>query len=428
MARLVVIRGSDVGRVVALPSYPCVIGREDGCDVVIDDARMSRQHAVIRIARGTWMVRDLDTSNGTHVAARRTEGWTPIEDGARIQMGRTLFRLEEGTPEAPTEPADALPDVPGYEVLEVVGSGATGTVYRARREALGRIEAVKVLSTNLAQSARHVREFVKEARAAAALSHPHVVRVYDVGESGGLHWLSMEFMEGGTVEDLLLTRAGSRLPWREAVALASAAALGLAYVHRQGYVHRDIKPANLLLDADGVVKLGDLGTAVHVDAALAQRIGTPHFMSPEQARREPVTRASDVYALGATLYRMLAGRTPHRGDDLRAIVRAVADDEPTPIERLCRNLPAEVAQAVHEMMARDPHERPTDAGDVGRHLAEALEDVQTSRASRRAARRRRGVLGDWTARIVLLIAVAAALYLMRDAVIAGLREILDVLF
>ncbi len=432
MARLIVVRGADVGREIVLPAYPSVIGREAGCDIVLDDPRASRQHAVIRIERGAWVLRDLETENGTHVDGRRAEGWTPLERGARIQVGRTLLRFEgdahgDAPPPLPARGEGAragFPDIPGYEILERVGMGAGGTVYRARQRALDRLEAVKVLSPKLAERPGHVDRFIAEARAAAALSHPNVIPVYDVGAAGGMHYFTMEFMEGGTVEDLLLTRPGSRLPWRDAVALASAAARGIAYVHQQGFVHRDVKPANLLLDARGIVKLGDMGTVVRVDDAARQRIGTPHFMSPEQARREAVTRASDVYSLGATLYRMLAGRTPHKGADLRDIIRAVGEDEPFPIERLCRGLPDEVTRAVHEMMARDPRARPTDAAAVGQRLAAALDDVAVARRSRKRARRVRSGLSDWGIRLLLMAAVAAALWFVREPLLEALHDAL----
>ncbi|MCE9636778.1 MAG: protein kinase [Planctomycetes bacterium] len=440
MARLKVLKGADVGAALALPVYPSVLGRDEGCDLVVDDPRASRQHACFRFFDDAWQVRDLETSNGTFVNDRKVAGWTALRTGARVRVGRTELVFEDDAqvplpaerssvgaagqvaptpPDIPRDvanPVSRVPVIPGHEVFEPVGKGATGIVYRGRQSNLGRAVAIKVLDPSLARAADYVERFVREAQAAAALSHPHVVPVYDVGEHGGVHYFTMEFMEGGTVEDLLLAAPGSRLAWREAVRIAGAAAAGVAYLHAQGFVHRDIKPANLLLDARRDVKLGDMGTVVRADDHAAQRIGTPHFMSPEQAGRRPVTRASDVYSLGATLYRMLSGATPHHGRDQREILADVESGTPPPIERLCPGLPDEVVQVVHEMMARDPSARPVDAGDVGRRLEAALLDIRTSRDESRRSRRFRSEVSSWVTPLLILAVIGGVLWWYRDRV------------
>jgi hypothetical protein len=225
----------------------------------------------------------------------------------------------------------------------------------------------------------------------------------------------MEFMEGGTVEDRLLAAPESRLPWREAVRYVADAAAGLAHLHQNGLAHRDVKPANLLLDARGTVRLGDLGTLVRVDEAAGERIGTPHYMSPEQARRRPVSRASDVYSLGATLYRMLAGHPPHHGANVQEIVDSVAHEPPPPLGRIRPDVPAEVVALVEEMMADDPAARPADAADLGRRLAETLKEVKASAAAVRRGRRVRASLTGWVAAAVLV--GCAAFAFLRPAVV-----------
>ncbi len=447
MARLVVTRGPGSGRSYELPAYPAVIGREAGCEFVVEDPRASRQHACVRLREGRYEVRDLDTPNGTFVGNERISGWTPLAHGTTLRLGHSVLRFEDPPPPRATAPTPtpaaapsaaaraaaspsaaapaaaapvatpvsgtAFPRVPGHDVLEQVGAGAGGTVYRARQRTLERDVALKVLAPALAQRPRFVERFVAEARAAAALSHPHVVPVYDVGESDGVHWFTMEFMAGGTVEQVLADAPDGRLPWRDAVALASAAARGLAYLHEQGFVHRDVKPANLLLDPTGLVKLGDMGTLTRADDADAARIGTPHYMSPEQARGEPVTRASDVYSLGATLYRMLAGRTPHADGDGRAVLRAVASERPPDLARFAPRVPAEVLDAVAEMMAPDAAARPTDAGAVGERLAAALVDVHVSRTEGRRARRLRRGLSEVLIRfLAILVGVAGLVWFL----------------
>ena len=400
MARLVVTSGSENGRVVDLPAYAIVFGRDPACDVLLDDPRASRQHACIQLRHGEWCVRDLGSANGTTLDGKPVTDWTPLRHGALLRIGRTALRVEDEAPPAP--PRGDLPLLPGYEVLERVGLGATGTVYRARQIALDRIVALKVLAPRYAADPETVERFVREARAAAAISHPHVVPVYDVKHHGDLHYFSMEFMEGGTVEDLLLSAPESRLPWRQAVRIVSSAAAGLAHLHANGLVHRDIKPANLLLDRERVVKLGDLGTLVRADEALGERIGTPHFMSPEQARRKAVTRASDVYSLGATLYRMLAGRTPHVGQTVDEVLQHVANETPTPLAELRPEIPREVSRLVESMMSRDQRARPADAKVLAREFEATLVDIRQAAQSARQSRRLRASLTGWVIAVAIL--------------------------
>jgi len=434
MARLRIIQGNDEGKVFELPAFAWVIGRGSKSDVLLDDPRSSREHACIRLHHGKWMVRDLGTPNGTFVNRAQLDGWQPIQHADEVRVGHTLMRFEDevrpasppsGGPGAPKTTIRPLPDqveIPGYRVYDKIGDGATGSVYRARQLSLDRLVAIKVLSPALAKKAAYVERFEREARAAAELSHDHVVPVYGVGHHKGLHYFTMELMAQGTVEDRLLDAPGSKLPWPEAVALISDAANGLAHVHQHGLVHRDIKPDNLLLDDDGCVKLGDLGTLVREADAQGVRIGTPHFMSPEQARRERVTRASDVYSLGATLYRMLTGTTPHKGENVREIVRAVAFDKPHPIEALREGLPRVVADEINAMMSRDPAQRPVDAGEVGKRLAAALQDVHAGRQMRRRDRRRKATSQDIAIRVVLLAVVGGALFALREPIQNGMRQ------
>ncbi len=424
MARLVFRSGGKKGEAVELPDYACVLGRDEHCDIILADPRSSRQHACIRERRGAWVVRDLGTNNGTFVDGERADDWTRLRHGVHIRIGRTVLKFDTGAAdEAVAQQAAPVGlQVPGFDLLESIGNGATGVVYRARQLSLQRVVAMKVLSSKLAADPVQVERFVREAQAAAELSHPHVVPVYDVGEHEGTRYFTMELMEQGTVEDRLLAARGGKLPWRDAVAMVSAAAIGLAHIHEHGLVHRDIKPANLLLDVHGVVKLGDLGTLTREDEGTRARIGTPHFMSPEQAQRRPVTRASDVYAMGATLYRLLSGQTPHHGRNVEEIVRNVATEVPPPIQAVRPGLPAEVVDVVNQMMARDPTRRPTDAADVGRRLAMALAGVHQSREATRGARRRRSATTQWAVRGAVLVASLIGIWLLREPVMRALRE------
>lgn len=444
MARLVIRSGNEVGRTLSVPAYPVVLGRGTSCDLAIDDGRVSRQHAAIRLHGEEWQIRDVGTPNGTVVNGARIADWTPLPHASVIRIGSTELVFEDpeaqadrawsaSAPARPTEssepssavaaPPAGLPVIPGFDVERALGRGATGMVYRARQLSLNRPVAVKVLSAAYAASPDRVASFQREAQAMAAVSHPHVVQVFDVGHHAGTHFFTMELMEGGTVEEKLLASPESKLPWREAVRIASDAATGLAHLHERGLVHRDVKPGNLLLDGKGGVKLGDLGTLIRVDDAANARIGTPHFMSPEQAGRRQVTRASDVYSLGATLYRMLAGRTPFLGATKEEIMEHVAGGLPTPIRSLCPDIPAEVAAAVEHMMAKDPAERPADAAEVGARLAAALDEVRENRVVvRTQQRRRREASGCLTSSILALALLGAGAFVWRDEIRSFLRE------
>ncbi len=202
-----------------------------------------------------------------------------------------------------------------------------------------------------------MRRFEAEARAAAALNHPNVVTVYDVGEHAGVHYLSMEYMDRGTLEDRV-QREGA-LPWKAVLEILRDAAGGLAYAESRGIVHRDLKPANLMQNHAGATKIADLGLATHIEAEEQQSaekkvFGTAHFMAPEQARGEKVDHRSDLYALGATAYRLLTAHTPYEGATSRDILRAMLREDPRPIAALKADVPAPVIALVERLMRKDP--------------------------------------------------------------------------
>jgi serine/threonine protein kinase len=252
-----------------------------------------------------------------------------------------------------------------YDLIRELGSGGMGAVWEAEDQLLGRRVAVKVLGSEDAKTSRAVRRFRREARSAARLSGPHIATVYDVGEDAGSPYLVMELVDGETLADRL-TRKG-RLDPHEAAWTAAAIADALEIAHREGVVHRDVKPANVMVTTSGEVKVMDFGIA----AAVAERdgptdattsvdgvVGTPSYLSPEQARGEPVTPRSDVYALGAVLYEMLGGRPPFVRSTPVATALAHVHDDPQPIEELVPDAPPQVAAACAAALAKDPADRP----------------------------------------------------------------------
>jgi len=250
-----------------------------------------------------------------------------------------------------------------YRLVRMIGSGGMGTVWEAEDETLGRPVAVKVLSESLAAGERAVRRFEREAKAAARLSGPYIAAVYDFGRSEGRPYIVMELVRGETLADRL-AREGP-LPAQEASRIATQVAEALEEAHAAGIVHRDVKPGNVMLTPSGDVRVMDFGIAA---AAWAERVttsglvlGTPSYLAPEQAKSEKTTPASDVYALGAMLYEMVAGRPPFVAETPVAVALAHIRDDPLPLDQVAEGVPPNLASASMAALAKDPTERPPSA-------------------------------------------------------------------
>src|SRR5262245_11570807 len=242
--------------------------------------------------------------------------------------------------------ADELPGVPGYEIESILGRGGMGLVYKARQLKLNRPVALKMLLAGSFAARPEIARFRREAEAVAALRHPHVVQIYDVGDFEGRPYFTMEFMEGGSLAEKL---RGTPQPAAAAVAMIASLAGAVQYAHQAGIVHRDLKPGNILLAADGTPKIGDFGLARHFEGEAGltltgTRVGTPSYMAPEQAQGKPsaVGPAADVYALGAILYEMLTGRPPFRGETASDTERQVIADQPVSPVRLNPRVPRDL--------------------------------------------------------------------------------------
>jgi serine/threonine protein kinase len=256
-----------------------------------------------------------------------------------------------------------------YTLIEPLGHGGMAEVWLARDGRLERDVAVKFMAANLTDDAEFLVRFFAEAQAVARISHPNVVAVLDFGELEGRPYLVMECVHGGALGDL----TGEPMSPERAVEVVTGAARGAGAAHRAGLVHRDVKPANILLDDSGHAKLADFGIA---SSAMSERltatgtaIGSPHYISPEQASARSVTAASDVYSLGAVLYELLTGRPPFEGDNVTAIAIAHVEEPPVPPGERVEGLPQHLDEIVLACLAKDPAARPPD----GNALAEALE-------------------------------------------------------
>jgi serine/threonine-protein kinase len=255
-------------------------------------------------------------------------------------------------------------NIGGFRILGMLGRGGMGVVHRALQVSMGREVALKVLDERIARDPRLSDRFLREARIAARVNHPHVVTVYDGGRDGDLLFLAMELMSGGDA-DRLRVAAGGALPPRRALEIIRDGARGLAALHAVGLLHRDIKPANIFINADGAAKLADLGLSRPVEAGRDQLTsasdlhGTPAFMSPEQAQGGALDIRSDIYALGASLYCLIAGHPPYRGDTAMAVAIKAATG-PFPDPATVPGMPAAVAALIRTATALDPAARHAD--------------------------------------------------------------------
>jgi serine/threonine protein kinase len=312
----------------------------------------------------------------------------------------------------PTDRPDSLGRLGHYEILDVVGKGAMGIVLRAFDEKLHRVVAVKVLADALAGSKEARQRFVREARAAAAVSHDHVVGIYAVEDAGPVPYLVMQFVGGKTLQDKI--DQGGPLPLAETLRIGLQIAEGLAAAQRHGLIHRDIKPANILLE-NGVerVKITDFGLArTAADAHLTASgflVGTPAYMSPEQADGQPVDHRSDLFSLGSVLYAMCAGQPPLRAGSAMGVLRRVCDEAPRPLRDVNAAVPEWLAAVVAKLQAKRPADRYGSAAEVAAVLSQRLAELQSGTVLRPDPMRpeRRPVLG-WAA-VVLLVAATAAI-------------------
>ncbi len=330
----------------------------------------------------------------------------------------------------PSDDPQSLGRLGSYEILGLVGRGGMGVVMKAYDPSLKRVVAVKSLTPALAFDAVARRRFTKEAQAAAAVCHDHVVNIHAVDESGSLPYLVMQFIPGPSLQQKL-DRDGP-LGIKEILRIGMQVASGLAAAHAQGLIHRDIKPSNILLENSVErVKITDFGLARVIDDAslsdLGTIAGTPGYMSPEQARGEMLDRRSDLFSLGSLLYAMCTGRAPFRAESALAVLKKVNEEEPRPIRSRNAEVPEWLVAIIAKLMAKRPGDRYQSASEVaevlGLHLAHlqqptslaplasaGLPGLPDSRRPGRGVRRPRAILAAMAGGIVLL-AVPALLTL-----------------
>ena len=269
-----------------------------------------------------------------------------------------------------------------YEIVAELGKGAMGVVYRANDPMLNRVVAIKTINTAEAGEegmAEYEARFYTEAKAAGGLNHQNIVIVYDIGKSGNLVYMAMEYVEGRELREMLVE--GQSVPVVQAVDIAAQVGEGLAYAHQHHVVHRDIKPANILVTVDGRAKIADFGIARMRSSETRTQtgiiLGSPKYISPEQVVGKRADHRSDIFSLGVILYQCLTGSTPFNGDGLSALMYQITNHDPAPPSAVNPQVPVMLDYIVAKVLAKTPEARYQSAADFANDLRECRMQMET---------------------------------------------------
>src|SRR6476620_9257586 len=273
-----------------------------------------------------------------------------------------------------------------YRILRKLGTGGMANVYLAEDEVLGRHVAIKILNDRHAGDEQFGERFRREAKNAASLSHPNIVSIYDRGEAEGTYYIAMEYLDGRSLKELILSRGPA--PVSVAIDYARQILAALRFAHRNGIVHRDIKPHNVLVDSEGHVKVTDFGIARAGASQMTEEgsiIGTAQYLSPEQPRGTPVDQTSDLYSLGIVLYELLTGQVPFTGDTPVEIAMKHLSTIPEPPSARRDDVPPNVDMVVLRALAKDPSDRFQSAEEMDAELERVARGLDVSRETEEAA-------------------------------------------
>ena len=300
--------------------------------------------------------------------------------------GRAIGQIEIG--------AEVLParEVGRYQILDKLGEGAMATVYKAFDPSINRALVIKFLHGNLSAIADYRQRFLREAKAAGILSHPNIVTIYDVGEIEKRPYIAMELLGGGPLDEMMPT--GTEMPLRDALLISLQLANALDYAHSKGIFHRDIKPANIIRLADGkTIKLADFGIALVAAGEASDRtaagtiMGTPHYMSPEQARGETVDARSDLWAVGVILYQLLTGKRPFHAESIATLMLRITQQAPQPVGELRAEIPASLRRVIARSLNKQPGKRYQSGQELADALRRVLQEIAPAQSAGRAKRR-----------------------------------------
>jgi len=303
-----------------------------------------------------------------------------------------------------------------YQVVDEIGQGSMGVVYRAHDPQINRHIALKLLRQDRVTSEELVQRFFKEAQAMGGLSHPNIATVYDTGQDHGTIFIAMEILRGTSLKDLMREK---KLNLNEIVHIGVQVAEALDFAHRKGIVHRDIKPSNIIIDPNGNAKITDFGIAHIEDPTLTQQtipgqiLGTPLYMSPEQVMSNPVDGRSDLYSLGVILYEMTTGTPPFKGDNIAAIFQSILQETPRAPELDGSAVSRNLSNLIMKSLNKDPAKRFQTGLEMAQPLKGCLQRRQsdTMRGVRRPAKRKR-IFPAILAAIILIGAAAGAFYFL----------------
>lgn len=382
-ASLYVLSGPGQGGRIALTTPSVRIGRRQDSEIPIDAPLVSRQHAIIAYQNGSWRLLDQESTNGTWVNGQRiTEHSLQAND--HIGIGATVFVFQlvgaERTPSpqpilAPVErprPSTAavarIHDLSNYD-LSVVGRGGEGVVYRGVARADGSVVAIKILES---QDPYLERKFRQVGMMGKQLQHPHIVAIYHFGQHDGTYYIIMEYVDGGSLRDRM--QVNTPFPPAEAIRVLGQTCEALDYAHRQQVVHRDIKPSNILFDGANQVKLSDFGIARILSqptvTQMGMILGTPEYMSYEQARGASATAQSDIYSLGVVAYQLFTGQLPFDGSgpDAWRILDKHLKEKPRPPRQVNPSLAPAIATAIMRALEKDADKRFRTGAEFARAL------------------------------------------------------------
>ncbi len=392
--QLLFIKGPDEGRTVPLePGQKLLVGRGESCQLAIHDAHVSRSHCKIEVRSNEVILTDAGSKYGTLVNGIRVEKHQ-LSPGDRIALGETEIRFCLATDpadatvppkkESPvvTElsavtpiPAAAGSDLRGlvgrtierYQISDVIARGMTGTIFRAHDNKYNRLVALKILYPELSDDDTEVARFIRAMKTMLPIKHENIVRLYGAGKSGGYCWTAMELIEGPSVAGMIeKLGVGGMLDWEFAFRISRHIARALEVAHEHKIVHRNITPSNILVrDSDRVAKLGDLmlakaleGTRAETITRAGELVGQLAYMSPEEANRgRDIDTRADIYKLGVTVYRLVAGRNPFEAPNTAELLRKIREGSPVPPTKYQLSVAPLFEGVILKMLAADRNAR-----------------------------------------------------------------------
>ena len=309
----------------------------------------------------------------------------PDQTRIRPAFGDSLPRSAQPDSDARYGNSTTFQQAGRYQILERIGKGAMATVYKAYDPSIDRTLAIKFLHQDLCVEEEQRSRFLREAKAAGGLAHPNIVTIYDVGEIEGRPYIAMELLDGMTLSEVINPSAG--LAPREVAVIALQLAKALDYAHSKGIFHRDIKPSNIMrLKGGDTVKVTDFGIA-HVDGGDHQQtrvgtvLGTPHYMSPEQAMGEKVDGRSDLFSVGVVMYQLLTRQVPFEAASLVTLAYKIAKEEPTSIAKLRRDVPSALRRIIERCLKKDPEKRFQSGQELAAALGKVVQELDSDTGS-----------------------------------------------